>query len=59
MEISKEEREKKQERNTRTIMTEDFPKLMLDNEPQTQESQRIQSRIKTITSSHLQKIYIT
>lgn len=34
MEISKEERGKKQERNTRTIMTEDFHKLMLDNKPQ-------------------------
>lgn len=57
MEISKEERGKKQERNTRTIMTEDFHKLMLDNKPQIQESLRIQSRIKTITSPKPPKFY--
>ena len=42
--LEKEEREKGTEEIFKTIMTENFPKLMSDTKPQIQEAQRTLSR---------------
>lgn len=39
------------------MMTENFPKLITDNEPKIQEAQRISSKINILKSTHRHTIF--